>query len=623
MSAGTKSLFHVFHQYLDVILPPTDEMKILLVDATTLHIISMAVSQAELLQRNVLLVDEVSRIDHRSPTKLLRCIFFLRPDNQSVSLACEELEKGRYRSYSIVFCAAASPDILHGLAYADAYHLVDNVQEIFCDFCVVNEDAFFIESTRNSAGTSFFGGIGREFLDDAGGGEEQNAMRIAEGLACVMAACKCVPLIRYDAQSERSSSVASELAEILRNDLELFHFSSCDTVLMIVDRTVDPLTPLITPWTYQAMLHEHFGVGHNIIKLPAELDPNGDLMERRDGKSGDGATSSFESPDHDIVVSCKDDALFAENMFRPWGEVCVRLKDAVDRCKQVVSVDRSSLSVEDLQVLVQSVPQNRSMTLSATKHVTLASLMANIIKKTSLLEISLLEQDMYANSSATEHWNRLVALSNRLGVDPQHILRLCMMYYLRYECNHNSNGDTSSRLSGYGNGRGSGISKTKVLLDQLSGGDHYQRITELRRFYGEKNSTDRLYPSSSATSLVQTMFSHLQKEETQKNVYAQHEPYIKQLLLETLAGRLNENKYRIAGGSAKQYSTTQRVKNVWFFVCGGYTFTEAALIHDVNEGNVRWTGPLSDAVNGKPISCIIGGDEILNASTFLNNLSRY
>lgn len=601
-----KSLFEVVHRYLDVLIPRTEEMKILLVDETTLHIISMAVSQAELLERNVLLVDEISRVENRNTSKLFRCIFFIRPDERSVSYACEELEKRRYTSYSIAFCAATCPDYLNRLAYADVQHLVKDVQEIFCDFCVVNSDAYFIESNYNPFATSFFGRPGEaEYAVKT----ELDSMRIAEGITSVMAAFQCVPFIRFDTQSPSASNVASDLTDMLRNDPELFQYPANDTVLLILDRNMDPLTPLFTPWTYQAMLHEHFGVGFNVIQLPDELQSEDRLGGRRNA-AGESATSASSGKDQQMVVSAKDDALFADNMFRQWGEVCVRLKEAVDRCKDAVSIDRSTLSMEDLQVLVQSVPQNRAMTLTATKHVTLASLMSNIIKRTSLLEVSLLEQEMFTQANATDHWNRIVAFSQRCGVDPQHVLRLCLMYYLRYEHN-NTNVNP--------NEKGSVLSKTKSVLDQLTGGDHYQKIKSIRNFFGEKNSTERLYP---ATSLVQSVISHLQRDDPQKNIYAQHEPFIKQLLLELLAGKLSESRYRISSASTRQYSTTQRVKNVWVFLCGGYTFKEAAFVHDLNDGKVRWTGPLADGVTGKSVTCMLGGDKVLNAGAFLDMLSK-
>lgn len=38
-------------------------------------------------------------------------------------------------------------------------------------------------------------------------------------------------------------------------------------LLLIVDRRDDPVTPLLTQWTYQAMVHELVGVDDNKLKL--------------------------------------------------------------------------------------------------------------------------------------------------------------------------------------------------------------------------------------------------------------------------------------------------------------------------------------------------------------------
>ena len=38
-------------------------------------------------------------------------------------------------------------------------------------------------------------------------------------------------------------------------------------ILIITDRREDPITPLITPWTYQSMLHEHIGLNLNRLQL--------------------------------------------------------------------------------------------------------------------------------------------------------------------------------------------------------------------------------------------------------------------------------------------------------------------------------------------------------------------
>eukprot|EP00796_Vickermania_ingenoplastis_P005148 gene5148-3698_t len=550
-------------EYADKIIPRNEDMKVLLVDETTLHVISMAFTQTELLSRKVFLVDKVENTQQRSPMKLMRCILFIRPESSSVDAACEELQRGKYKSYAVVFCCATCPEHLDRLAYADCHNLVDTVLEVFCDFCTVNNDAFLIEK----AGTSSL------FSSNT------DAMRVAEGIASLMAAQKCVPIIRYQGRSETASRVAADLVDILRHDQELYNFPTRDTVLLIVDRSDDPLTPLMTPWTYQAMLHEHVGIQHNVVYLP-----------------GDGVDDEAKQ----LVVSAKDDPLFAENMFRQWGEVCVNVKAAVDRCKEVVSVDRSAASMEDLQMLLQSVPESRSMTLTATKHVALASHMSEMIKRSCLLEVSLLEQQMYSSSSPGDHWTRLVALANRCSIAPHHILRLCLIYNLRYEPNAES-------------------SKTHTILQQLGGECYTEKLKQLRKQCGDKSAVERLFPES---NLVKSVMRTL-KADDGANAYAQHQPLLQKTFLELLTGKLNETTYCLSAASRKQFSSTQRVKNVWVFICGGFTFEEAAFVHRVNSGAVKWEGPGAETASNRPLKCLIGGDREYYNSNATSGIRTY
>lgn len=45
--------------------------------------------------------------------------------------------------------------------------------------------------------------------------------------------------------------------------------SSPESVLIILDRATDPVTPLLNQWTYQAMLHELIGMNNNRVKQSA------------------------------------------------------------------------------------------------------------------------------------------------------------------------------------------------------------------------------------------------------------------------------------------------------------------------------------------------------------------
>ena len=55
---------------------------------------------------------------------------------------------------------------------------------------------------------------------------------------------------------------------------QLFDFRKTDTppILLLVDRREDPTTPLLTQWTYQAMVHELLGIENGRVDLSAVPD---------------------------------------------------------------------------------------------------------------------------------------------------------------------------------------------------------------------------------------------------------------------------------------------------------------------------------------------------------------
>jgi len=55
----------------------------------------------------------------------------------------------------------------------------------------------------------------------------------------------------------------------MQKEKGLFDFRRTDTppVLLILDRRNDPVTPLLTQWTYQAMVHELLGIHNNRVDM--------------------------------------------------------------------------------------------------------------------------------------------------------------------------------------------------------------------------------------------------------------------------------------------------------------------------------------------------------------------
>lgn len=570
-ASSTHSFFDIIDSYLSRMLPRDKTMKVLLVDDGALPMVASSFSQTELLMHGVYLVESLnSAARQRNLMKMLRCYILLRPTLASVEAACVELRMAKYRNYHILFCGAATAEMLDRLAQADNDSLVEQVQEIFCDFSAVNKDAFVLETPPPPSLVSSTVSASQ-------------VRRLAEGLACVMVARRRRPFIRYQCSSAFVQRVAAELVSILKSDPALYDYPAHDAVLLLMDRNDDPLTPLLTPWTYQAMLHEHIGLHANTLKLPPDVQ----------GAEAEG-----------YVFSEHDDAFFANNMFSNWGDLCNNTKKYVDQCKAALHLDRSTATLEELKTFMQNIPQTKSLTGSVTKHTMVTTHLSNEIKKRNLLEISLLEQDMIASSNQSDHWSRLQTFASRSSTSQEDLTRLCLIYHLRYE-------------------QPGGSSQVAAYLDRAN--PNFSLILrKLRDYYGVNRPTDRLFAATGVMAAIMKTLVDV------GNIYTQHQPVLRRTLQQLYSGQLDAAAFPYlsqptssSGGGGGMTNTDYKPKEVMVYMCGGYTFEEAALIHGVNTQTAFKPNEASNfAAGGIGLRASIGGETVLNSRSFISLLNQ-
>jgi hypothetical protein len=98
--------------------------------------------------------------------------------------------------------------------------------------------------------------------------------------------------MRYTSSSPITRALAAEVSARLSGDT-IFDFpvTSDSPVLLILDRKSDPVTPLLSQWTYQAMVHELLGLNNGRILIPSV-------------------------PDGEVTLSGRDDPFFDEHKVR-------------------------------------------------------------------------------------------------------------------------------------------------------------------------------------------------------------------------------------------------------------------------------------------------------------------
>jgi hypothetical protein len=111
--------------------------------------------------------------------------------------------------------------------------------------------------------------------------------RSVEGLTAVLLSLRKKPIIRYERMSGMAKKLAVEIqvssfidmrvsfdhGNVLQHRIQaessLFDFRPTQTapLLLILDRRNDPVTPLLSQWTYQTMVHELLGIQNGRVNL--------------------------------------------------------------------------------------------------------------------------------------------------------------------------------------------------------------------------------------------------------------------------------------------------------------------------------------------------------------------
>ncbi len=350
---------------------PSAKMKILLLDRDTVPIISTSVTQSALLNHEVFLID---RLDNANREKMrhLRCYCFVRPSPDSIQFLIDQLREPKYGDYNVYFSNVVKKSSLERLAEADDHEVVKLVQEHFADFIVINPDLFSLGLSLPQH---------RIWSSTSDMWNSDSLQRATEGIMAVLLALKKKPLIRYAKNSLLTKKLATEIRYHITQEEQLFDFRKVDTppILMILDRREDPITPLLTQWTYQAMVHQLFGIHNGRVDLNDVPNVSPELKQ--------------------IVLSQDQDPFFKKNMYLNFGDLGSNVKDYVEQFQAKHKNNENLESISDMKRFVEEYPEFRKLSGNVSKHVHLISELSRRVGEENLLEVSECEQSLACNDN--------------------------------------------------------------------------------------------------------------------------------------------------------------------------------------------------------------------------------
>eukprot|EP01122_Echinamoeba_exundans_P007968 TRINITY_DN2554_c0_g1_i1.p1 TRINITY_DN2554_c0_g1~~TRINITY_DN2554_c0_g1_i1.p1 ORF type:complete len:438 (+),score=102.65 TRINITY_DN2554_c0_g1_i1:626-1939(+) len=417
--------------------------------------------------------------------------------------------------------------------------------------------------------------------------------RITDGIAACCLSLKVLPHIRY----QKGSDLASQVAQSVKFSLQLMQTDDERRVkstgpwmlgarrdnpplLLIIDRAEDPVTPIMTAWTYQAMVHQLIGISNNRVNMSHVPGVRDDMKQ--------------------VVLSHIQDPFFKQNMYKDFGDLGVSIKQMVEQFQEQSKYQKSVNTMEDIKRFVEDYPEFKKMSGNVSKHVAVMMELQRQVQRRRLLDVSELEQSMacdHDKTAAADNLMRMLTDNTKDGaqvppITKEDALRLVMLFSLRYEA------EGTSELERF----------LTVLQQRFEFTAQELSVIKLLRHYAGERVRSQSVPLFQNKHWLGSLGGSLKKGLVGvTNIFMQHKPHLDALLTQLHEGKLNERDFPYMVGSSGKEKPTE----VMIFVVGGVTYEEAAHIASLNAGNDRGC------------TYLLGGTSILSPYSFLKDLEAY
>lgn len=380
-----------------------------------------------------------------------------------------------------------------------------------------------------------------------------------------------VPIIRYLANSSLCRNVAfaverrlldSHLIDLVSGEFVSSKFESQEdkrsenTVLLILDRREDPVTPLLTQWTYHAMIHELLEIRQNRIITTSEDLPSREKEE--------------------FVLSEQHDEFFRDHKYDNFGEIGFSIRDLVNNHRESSKANQRLETIDDINRFVQRYPEFKKEYNNIYKHVNILHELSKIVQDRDLMRISALEQDLTICDNVDEHSIKVGNLLSDSRIAQFDKLRLALLYSLKYE-------------------------KEEIQINNFKYhlGTQANYIDKFLEVFGEECRSGDLFLNKTLIHMAKNTLN----KSNNNNIYIQHKTLLYYVLESLAKGKLKNSRFP---STIDNYNSSKKPLKVMVFVVGGVTLEES---RDVNV-----------IKNLYDIDIVLGGTNILNSKLFLRDL---
>ncbi|XP_042024624.1 SNARE-interacting protein KEULE-like isoform X1 [Salvia splendens] len=399
--------------------------KVLIMDKITVKIMSYACKMADITEEGVSLVEDIHK--RRQPLPSMDAIYFIQPTKENIVIFLSDMsgKSPLYRKAFVFFSSPVSRELVAEIKKdGSVLPRIGALREMNLEYFAIDSQGFITDNERA--------------VEDIFGDEESSRRGDAclnvmgSRIATVFASLREFPYVRYRAAKSLDPNtmitfrdlIPTKLAASVWNNLmkykaNLPNFPQLETCeLLILDRSIDQIAPIIHEWTYDAMCHDLLNMDGNkyIHEVPSKT---GGRPEKKE----------VLLEDHDPIWLELRHAHIADASER----LHEKMTNFVSKNKAAqIHGSRSGgeLSTRDLQKMVQALPQYSEQIEKLSLHVDIAGKINKIIRESGLKDVGQLEQDLVFGDAGTK--DIINFLRTKEDVSREYKLRLLMIYAAVY-----------------------------------------------------------------------------------------------------------------------------------------------------------------------------------------------
>ncbi|XVF10755.1 hypothetical protein REPUB_Repub07fG0210200 [Reevesia pubescens] len=394
--------------------------KVLIMDKVTVKIMSNSCKMADITAEGVSLVEDIYR--RRQPLPSMDAIYFIQPTKENVIMFLSDMsgKTPLYKKAFVYFSSSISRELAaHIKKDSSVMRRIGGLSEMNLEYFAIDSQGFITDNGK---------ALEDLFADEENTRKGDACLNVmATRIATVFASLREFPFVRYRAAKSLDPMTMTTFRDLIPTKLaagiwnclvkykSIPNFPQRETCeLLILDRSIDQIAPVIHEWTYDAMCHDLLNMEGNkyVHEVPSKTEG---LPEKKE------------------VLLEEHDPIWLELRHAHIADASERLHEKMtnfvskNKAAQLQhgSRDGGELSTRELQKMVQALPQYSEQVDKLSLHVEIAGKINRIIRDLGLRELGQLEQDLVFGDAGMK--DVIKFLTTNEEVSHQNKLRLLMI----------------------------------------------------------------------------------------------------------------------------------------------------------------------------------------------------